>query len=426
MSKPNEPNEPTDPNKQTIESVSFPQIPIPSTFDSPSQLPSAASSSSSSHPAGSSFISSNSLPSLHPLPPPPPLSLAYLEVVLASESHSHSSTNEKNPNNSEAPHPEVIQDTLTPQTPHQSALPLSLTIPLLAFTAHKSSTPLLDCGTITFTPKELTDASYDFLVAKVIVSIEKVLLSQKYEAQKHVEWVEWMEEIEDRGEGSMGDGIGECEIDDIGSIGSEDTVTHGPLGKLGSGVGGVGLGFALRREKLSNFRGGALEIFGRNKSNGLRDRKDRKRRWEFRIYEDPVDREPGRSETAEIRQARKILEIELAIGRQPVREHVGENQENEEMGEADDLLAGDERNKEEEQDIEQIRDQEQKTIQTREINLTPLHPSFPTHLQFTEQFIDLYGDSDSDETNSAGIRELLRFLRERGGRDELIVEYVIL
>ncbi|KAF5869866.1 uncharacterized protein Bfra_011066 [Botrytis fragariae] len=522
------PNEPTDPNKQTIESVSLPQIPIPS----PSQLPSTPSSSSSCHPTGSSFLSSSSPPSLHPLPlpSPPPLSLASLEVVPASESHTSTTTNEENPKNSEAPHTEVTQDTLTPPTP------LSLTIPLLAFTTHQFSAPLLDCGFITFTLEELVNASYDSLVAKVIVSIEKILLSQNDEAQRHAEWVEWME-------GSTGGGIGESELDDIGRIGLGDTLTRGPLGNLGSGVGELGLRSALRREKIYIFRGGALEVFGQKRSKGLRDKKDQKRRWEFRIYEDPVDGKPGESENAEmrdariLRQARKRLETELAIGRPPVRECVGENQENEEMavsrpiqrnenvGEIEDeidednphpqqpktdpsnppnsslppptqsrtplstlsplpknkeynpitiyihwkpeplipteynerttrmrpivgsasiahlhpatpgdddggcmvLPAEDERKKEEEeeeeeQDMEQIRKQEQETSQAREINLTILHPSFPTH----EQFTDRYGAGDSNETDSEGIRELLRFLRERGGKDELIVEYLLL
>ncbi|TGO61580.1 hypothetical protein BCON_0026g00240 [Botryotinia convoluta] len=516
MSEPNEPNEL---NKQIIESDSLPQISIPSVSDSPSPI--SPSSSSSSLLAVSL---SHSLQSAHSPSPPTSLSLASLKIVSKSTSHSHSHTSSNESNESNKPNPpkepstEPLQNSQIPQTPQQA---LSLTIPLLAFATHETKTPLLDCGSITLTPEELVDASYDFLLARVIISIEKVLLSQRDEAQKHVEWMEWMEGSEDREEGGIGDGIG------------RDTLTHGPPGIWGSGVGGVGLGSAMRREKISNFRGGALEIYGRNKSKGLRDRKDRKRRWDFQIYEDPVDREPERPETARIsRQARERLEREQIVGGLRAREYVGENQENEEMrasrqtrqienvgegnedvGEiedevdehnpqpqeptnpsnptnsslpptqprtpldtlsrlpkhkecnpinlyihwkpepiipaeyverttrmcpiagsprrsrfhpqtpedgdggrlvngADGSLAGDEQNKEEATP--------QTQTQTREINLTTLHPSFPTH----EQFTDAYGDGD--ETNEEGIRELLLFLRERGGRDELIMEYLLL
>ncbi|KAF7931075.1 uncharacterized protein EAE97_009284 [Botrytis byssoidea] len=445
-------------------------------------------------------------------------------------------------------------------TPHQPALSLSLTIPLLAFTSHKSPTPLLNCGSITFSPEELVDASYDFLVAKVMISIEKILLSQRDEAPKHAEW---MEGIGDGGEGSMGDGIIGTEFDDIGDfhggIGG-DTLPHAPLGNRGSGVGDVGLGSALRHEGISNLRCGVLEMFGQSKSKELRDKKDRKRRWEFQIYEDPVDREPGRPEAATIsRPSRERLanEREQIDGGQRVREHVGEDQENEETGGSRQIQTrpnenvgeiandaqsgklhptnsslppptqsrtplatlsylpkpkecnpttlyihwtpeplipaeyierttrmcptvhvsssrisqfhpstsgdedGDGRNivkevddihtegesKEKEEEEEAAKNPPIPTLSTtptpnnpdaikpfsttststtpaesEKLNLTILHASFPTHAQFT----DAYGNGDGEEMNSEGIRELLRFVRERGGRDELIVEYVLL
>ncbi|KAF7896472.1 hypothetical protein EAF00_006486 [Botryotinia globosa] len=433
-------------------------------------------------------------------------------------------------------------------TPHHPALSLSLTIPLLAFTSHKSSTPLLDCGSITFSPEELVDASYDYLLARVMISIKKILLSQRDEAPKHVEW---MEEIGDGGEGSMGDGIVGSEIDDVGDFHGRiggDTLPHAPLGNRGSGVGDVGLGSALRREGISNLRCGVLEMFGQSKSKGFREKKDRKRRWEFQIYEDPVDREPERPEVAEMREARisrpsrerLANEREQIDGGQRAREHVGEDQENEEMGASQQTkqngeianhevagndaqsrtpLAtlshlpkpkecspttlyihwtpeplipaeyiertsrmcpiigsastarllhpstsgdadGDGRNSVNEVDDVPTEDESKEEaaakkppIQTlttttttttpndpdamkpssttstsktpaesEKLNLTILHASFPTHAQFT----DAYGNGDGEETNSEGIRELLRFVRERGGRDELIVDYVLL
>ncbi|TGO57412.1 hypothetical protein BOTNAR_0202g00160 [Botryotinia narcissicola] len=556
MSKPNDPNDPTDPTdptEQTVESVSLPQISIPSKSDSPSpSLTSPPSPSSSLHASSLSYSgdSSCSPPSPSPLSLPS-LSLTSLEIESKSKSESalHPTTNQPN-----KPTPPAAPSTEPPPsspTPHQPALSLSLTIPLLAFTSHKSPTPLLDCGSITFSPKELVDASYDFLVAKVIISIEKILLSQRDEAQKHVEWMEeglanGRDEIGigDGGEGSMGDGIVGSEFDDVGDfhggIGG-DTLPHSPLGNRGSGVGDVGIGSALRREGISNLRCGVLEMFGQSKSKGLRDKKDRKRRWEFQIYEDPVDREPGRPEAATIsRPSRERLasEREQIDGGQRAREHVGEDQENEEIGasqqtrqngeiasdevvgkdaqsrtplatlsylpknkecnpntlyihwtpeplipaeyiertnrmcptvhvsssrisqfhpstpgnrdgrnivnEVDDIHTEGESKEKEKEEAKKAPIQTLSTTTTpndpdaikpsfttststtpaesEKLNLTILHASFPTHAQFT----DAYGNGDGEETSSEGIRELLRFVRERGGRDELIVGYVLL
>ncbi|THV54975.1 hypothetical protein BGAL_0016g00180 [Botrytis galanthina] len=548
MFKLNEPNEPTDLKDQTIESVSLPQIPIPIPSTSDSTSPSPTSPPSPSPSPHAVFLSHSSNPPSSPpspLPlPPPSLSLTSLEVILASESHSHTPANESN-----KPIPPAEPSTNPPPsypTPHQPALSLPLTIPLLAFPSHKSSTPLLDCGFLTFRPEELVDASYDFLVAKVMISIEKILLSRRDEAQKHIEW---MGGVGDGGEGSMGDGMVGSEIDEVGSVGLGNTLPHAPLGNLGSGVGDVGLGSALRREGISNLCCGSLEIFGQSRSKRSRDEKDRKRRWEFQIYEDPVDREPGRPEAAEMRDARisrlsrETLTSERGpiIGGQRAREHVGEDQENEAMGAsqqtrrngdiANDEVAeyntqsrtplatislppkikecnpitlyihwtpeplipaeyaerttricptigsskisqfhpstsgdgdGDRRNfvgevddfptedeSKEEEDEKEVKKEKEKEVKNtpartltttpndpnaiesssttstapeerEKINLTTLHSSFPTHAQFT----DAYGDGE--ETNAEGIRELLRFLRERGGRDELIVEYLLL
>ncbi|TGO12837.1 hypothetical protein BTUL_0081g00130 [Botrytis tulipae] len=570
MSKPNDPNDPTDPTnptnptEQTVESMSLPQISIPSKSDFPSpSLTSPPSPSSSPHANLLSHLgnSPSSPPSPSPLPPPS-LSLTSLEIESTSkprsESASHASKSQ--PNKPTPPAAPSIEPPPSSPTPHQPALSLPLTIPLLAFTSHKSPTPLLDCGSITFSPEELVDASYDFLVARVMISIEKILLSQRDEAQKHVEWMEANggDEIGigDGGEGSMGDGIVGSEIDDVGDfhggIGG-DTLPHTPLGNRGSGVGDVGLGSALRREGISNLRCGVLEMFGQNKSKGLRDKKDRKRRWEFQIYEDPVDREPGGPEVATMsRPSRERLanEREQIDGGQQVREHVGEDQENEEMGgsrqiqtrpnenvgeiandaqpgdfhptnsslppptqsrtplatlshlpkpkecnpitlyihwtpeplipaeyierttrmcpiagapsitrllhpstsgdedgdgrnlfnEVNDIPTGDE-SKEEEKEAKKPPIQTLTTTpndptelssptsptsttaaESEKLNLTILHASFPTHAQFT----DAYGNGDGEETSSEGIRELLRFVRERGERDELIVEYVLL
>ncbi|TGO40362.1 hypothetical protein BHYA_0038g00360 [Botrytis hyacinthi] len=554
MSKP---KEPTDPKKQTIESISLPQISITSPSGSPSPSPSPTSPPSPSSSPHAGFLSHPSDSPSSPPPlllPPPSLSLTSLEITPHSDSNSHTPSNEwKTPKISAEPSTEPPPSS---PTPHQPALSLSLTIPLLAFPSRKSSTPLLDCGCITFSPEELVDASYDFLVARVMISIEKILLSQRDEAQKHVEW---MEGIGDGGERSAGDGIVSSEIDEVGGIGLGDTLPHGPLGNLGNGVGDVGLGSALRRERISNFRGGALEIFGQNRSKGLGHKKDRKRRWEFQIYEDPVNREPGRPEAAEMRDAkisrpsreRLAGERELIIGEQRAREYVGEDQENEDLGasqqtrrngeiandevaendaqpaelhptncslpppptqsrtplatlshlpkikecnpitlyihwtpeplipaeyvertsrmcpivgspsiarllqpstpgngdgrnfvsEVDDFPAEDESKEEKEKeaakrtpiqtltttpnDPDPIERSSTTSIAPEErekLNLTILHSSFPTHAQFT----DAYGNGDGEETKSEGIRELLRFLRERGGRDELIVEYLLL
>lgn len=338
----------------------------------------------------------------------------------------------------------------------------------------------------------------------------------------------------------MGDGMVGSEIDEVGSIGLGSTLPHAPLGNLGSGVGDVGLGSALRRDGISNLCCGSLEIFGQSRSRGLRDEKDRKRRWEFQIYEDPVDREAGRPEAAEMRDARisRLSRERLASEREPIiggqraREHVGEDQENEAMGasqqtrrngeiandevaeyntqsrtplatislppkikecnpitlyihwtpeplipaeyaerttrisptissskisqfhpstsgdgdghgrnfpgEVDDFPTEDESKEEDEKEVKNTPVQTLTTTpndphpiesssttltapeEREKINLTTLHSSFPTHAQFT----DAYGDGE--ETNAEGIRELLRFLRERGGRDELIVEYLLL
>ncbi|KAF7924804.1 hypothetical protein EAE99_006281 [Botrytis elliptica] len=373
-----------------------------------------------------------------------------------------------------------------------------------------------------------------------------------------------MEESADGGEGVMGDGIegGEMVVSGVSGISGGNTLTHNPLGNLGSRVGEVGLGSAWRREQTSPFHGGALGIFGQHKSQGLRGEKDRKRRWEFQIYEDPVDGKPEGSETAEMREMRRRRQagerwaMERASGGPRARECAGENQENQEneererrrptrqagdvresgndevdeydgpqpaephsnrsalpppppptqsriplaplsrlpkpkectpitlsihwnpeplipaayierttrmcaivcasrsslfhlsnpgdgdededegnlFKEAENLPAEDERNRKEEDPAQTraatLNDPLIEISSTTalenlpKMNLTTLHPSFPTHLQFS----DLYGNSDSSSTatNSEGIQEILQFLHEREGRDELIVEYLLL
>ncbi|TGO81608.1 hypothetical protein BPOR_1084g00010 [Botrytis porri] len=605
FNRPKKSTDPTDPNKQPNESVSLSQIPIPSTSDShpPFSASLAPSSPSSSPHAGCLSHSSDSPSAPRPSLPLPPcsLSLASLEVVLESESESYTNDSNdskvsNNSNNSNSPNPPQESHTEPPQNSHTSPNeensqnseepptlplpssptppPLPLTIPLLAFTSRqpKSSTPLLDCGTITFTPEELIDASYDLLIAKVIHSIDRVLLLRRDEALRCVEWmggigdVEGSEPVEDR---RMDDGIAESYgVNDDANIGSESTLTHTPLGNPGSSVGDVGLGCALRREKLSNIGIGALEIYGQRKSKGFKYKK--------------TGREGGNSgfmsirEVKRIRRARERLEIESETGGLRVRGHVGVDRGNGELGVnrpirrnvdedgreiennpqpnrttsslspptqsrtplatlsllslfpkpkectpttlyihwkpeplipaeymqriirmdpiigssskslfhlsnpgdgdgdeknldngADDVPVGDERNEKGEDDEEEFREEEGKKEEKAEKqdpsqthsskvttdenikitksernkrnkheeeihanNLTPLHPSFHTYSQFTEQFSDLYGtsddeddDNDNDNKSSKGIRELLRFLSGRGGRDELIVEY---
>ncbi|KAF7882420.1 uncharacterized protein EAF02_005783 [Botrytis sinoallii] len=538
MSKPNEPNnspDPTDPNKQTIESVSLPQISIPSTSDSPSPSPTSPSSPPSPPQAVSHSHSADS-PSSPPFPLPTTLSLISLEIESKSHSHTHPSSPSKD---EEPPNPPAEPSTETqPSSPAPDQPGLSL--PLFAFTSSESKTALINCGFITFTPEELDNASYDFLVARVIISIEKKLRSQREEAQKHVEW---MEESGDGGEGLMGDGIKGGEMGDGGGVSSSRRSRFRERIETGTNI-------PLPRRSIR-------DIWS-TQEQGIKGEKDRKKRWEFQIYEDPVDGKPEGFETTEMREMRRMRPagerwaIELASGGQRVRECAGENQENEEGGrsrqtrrdedvgesgndevdddgqqpaephptrsalsppptqsriplaplsrlpkhkeckpitlyihwnpeplipaayverttrmcpivgasrrslfqpatpgdgdrdrdggnlvkEAENLPAEDESNREEEENPAQARaatlnDPIETSSTTalenlQKMNLTTLHPSFPTHLQFG----DLYGDSDSDSsstaTNSEGIQEMLRFLHERGGRDELIVEYLLL
>ncbi|KAF7908143.1 uncharacterized protein EAF01_003898 [Botrytis porri] len=316
FNRPKKSTDPTDPNKQPNESVSLSQIPIPSTSDShpPFSASLAPSSPSSSPHAGCLSHSSDSPSAPRPSLPLPPcsLSLASLEVVLESESESYTNDSNdskvsNNSNNSNSPNPPQESHTEPPQNSHTSPNeensqnseepptlplpssptppPLPLTIPLLAFTSRqpKSSTPLLDCGTITFTPEELIDAR--------------------------------SEPVEDR---RMDDGIAESYgVNDDANIGSESTLTHTPLGNPGSSVGDVGLGCALRREKLSNIGIGALEIYGQRKSKGFKYKK--------------TGREEMR-EVKRIRRARERLEIESETGGLRVRGHVGVDRGNGELG----------------------------------------------------------------------------------------------
>ncbi|KAJ8059635.1 hypothetical protein OCU04_011287 [Sclerotinia nivalis] len=78
-------------------------------------------------------------------------------------------------------------------------------------------------------------------------------------------------------------------------------------------------------------------------------------------------------------------------------------------------------------DRREEKEAEEKEEEQKEIKVTEITPGFPTREKFAEEGSWQSGEGNEDENeNEEGIEELLRFLIQRGGRDELIAEYFLL